>query len=183
MVRRTLNVIALQIGLLLIRAGWLPVMAVACLTAAAMLHFVAVPHVETRTTASQRQLAELQAGHESSAPSQVLAARYADIRAQLASSEDRGDLLKSLFKIAAENGVTLAQADYRVQSDPECACQRLQITLPVRGTYPRVRAFIDAALAAMSALSLDEISLRRESVKSPNVEAQLRLSLFLRAGD
>lgn len=183
MVRRPLSALPLQFALAFAKAGVLPIVAVLVLAGATILHFVAVPQAEARRNASQRALAALRSAPAEGSPSRDLAGRYADIRAQLASSEDRGDLLKALFKIAAEAGVTLAQADYRLQPDPDCSCQQLQITLPVRGTYPQARAFIDAALAGVASLSLDELSLRRENVKNPSVEARLKLTLFLRGED
>lgn len=180
MVRRSLSGVAVQAALLLARAGLLPAAALLCLAAAALLHFLLLPQLQARTERDRQHLADLRAGRTAAPAAQDLAAHYNEFRTQLASEDGRGELLKSLFKLAAEAGVTLAQADYRQQPDPGCGCQRLQITLPVRGTYPQIRAFIDAALARIGALALDELSLRRENVKNTNVEAQLRLTLYLR---
>lgn len=180
MVRRPLIISPLQLSLLATRAGWLPLLALLCLLLAAGAHFVLVPQLQQRIETSQQALTNVRIQHLEADTSSELAARHADFRARLASPKDRGDLLKSLFKLAADANVTLVQADYRLQPDADCACQQLQITLPVKGTYVQVRTFVEAALANIPALALDEIAFRRETVKNPNVEARLRLSLYLR---
>lgn len=180
MVWRPLNFSPLQLSLLVVRAGWLPLLALVCLLLAVGVHFALVPQLRQGTETSRQALTNVRVQHLESDTSSEFAARYADFRARLAPPKDRGDLLKSLFKIAADASVTLAQADYRLQPDADCACQQLQITLPIKGTYLQVRAFVEAALASIPALALDEIAFRRETVKNPNVEARLRLSLYLR---
>lgn len=180
MVRRSLSAVAVQSSLLLARAGVLPIAALLCLAVAATLHFWLLPKSQAHATQDRQHLADLRAGHAVSPATKDLATRYDDFRTHLTSESDRGDLLKSLFKLATEAGVTLAQADYRHQTDTDCDCQQFQITLPVRGTYPQIRSFIDTALAANGSLAMDELSLHRENVKNSNVEAQLRLTFYLR---
>lgn len=181
--RRSVSMPFLQGSLLLSRIGWLPMLALGCLLLAAWAHFIAVPSWERHADADRRTLTHLGESREEPDTSLELAFRHAEFRTQLTRPMDRGALLKSLFKTASDAGLMLAQADYRLQPDAECDCQLLQISVPVRGTYPQIRTFIDAALAGNPSLSLDEINLHRESVKSTTVEARLRLTLYLRTED
>lgn len=183
MVSRPLSAFRVLFSLALVRGGLLPILALLCLLGAAGLHFVLVPQSLQRTNLSQRQLADQQNRPVEISSSQSLALQYAEIRARLARHNDRGELLKALFKKAAEAGVTLTQADYRLQPDLDFNCEQLQITLPVQGTYLQIRAFVDDALSNIASLALDEISFRRENVKNPNIEVRLRFTLFLRTED
>jgi hypothetical protein len=182
-VPRSLSLSKVQVSVLLASGGWLPILGSLCLLGSALLHFLFSPHFQERRDASLQQIAIQQAVSRAPPVPTALAPRYEEFRSQLVASEAWGERLKSLFAVAAEAGVTLAQADYRRQVDTNCGCQSLHLTLPVRGTYPQVRVFIDAALAHFPYLALDEISLRRESVQHPMVDARLQLTLYLRTGD
>ena len=59
---------------------------------------------------------------------------------------------------------------------------RYQFTLPVRGTYPQIRKFVDGALADVPALSLDSIQFERRKIGDATVDAKLKLVVFLGRG-
>ena len=109
--------------------------------------------------------------------------RYRSFQARLAAPADRATLLKQVFAHASAAGIPLAQGDYALIAEPEGGYDRLQIMLPLKGTYPQIRAFVDGMLEEIPAISLDEISFRRDSIKSTNIEVRLRLTLYLRVTD
>lgn len=175
--------LVLQLQLLLARIGVLPALAAALFGLAALIHYVAVPELQRQTDMNQRKLNDAQAEHAQLDRGQPVATRYGEFRTRLTNVDDRGDLLKRLFQVAANSGLTLTQGDYRLVPDTEGDFQQWQLSLPIRGSYPQIRAFIDAALQALPSATLDEISLRRDSVRVPTVEAQLRLTLYLKDAD
>ena len=77
---------------------------------------------------------------------------------------------------------TLQQGDYRSGFDSGARVHTYQVTLPVRGSYKSVWRFAMMALAAIPFASLDEVSLRREAVGDPTIDARLRFTLYLRDG-
>ncbi len=83
-----------------------------------------------------------------------------------------------LFRLASEQKLQLAQGDYRLEQQGEFL-QVYRISLPVKGSYPQVRAFVASALNAMPYLSLDSIRFERQHVGDAGVETQVRFSLFI----
>lgn len=169
-----------HLRLLSAELGYLPLLATAILALATAGYVGALPLQQDILAKNRRALATLLAAPAAEGSSRQIQARHDEFRARLSPLSERGNLLKALFKEAAEAGLTLSQGDYLMQFDADCNCRQLQVTLPVRGTYPQIRAFVDATLETMPALSLDEISFRRDSVKTTVVESRLRLSLFLK---
>jgi hypothetical protein len=51
--------------------------------------------------------------------------------------------------------------------------------LPVRGTYPQIRKFVDGAMAEVSTLSLNSIQFDRQKVGDPMVDATVKLTVYL----
>ncbi|NHZ34133.1 type II secretion system protein GspM [Massilia rubra] len=82
--------------------------------------------------------------------------------------------LQRLFALAAEHGLTIAQADYRRQETGHVG--RWQVQMPATGTYPQVRRFLRAA-QAIPGLSLDEVGIHRAPVGA-GVEARLLFSVW-----
>ena len=57
---------------------------------------------------------------------------------------------------------------------------RYQLALPVTGSYPAVRKFVDSTLAAVPAAALSGITLERPNVGDGQVSANLRFEVFVR---
>lgn len=82
--------------------------------------------------------------------------------------------VQRLFALAAEHGLTIAQADYRRHETGRVG--RWQVQMPATGTYPQVRRFLRAA-QAIPGLSLDEVGIHR-APSGPGVEARLLFSVW-----
>ncbi len=85
-----------------------------------------------------------------------------------------------LFAAASHAGLSLEQGSYRPAGAKESGPKRYQITLPVNGDYPALRAFLAEALERQPGLALDSLVLTRESMDSPALEARLSLTLYSR---
>jgi hypothetical protein len=129
-----------------------------------------------------RQLESSLARHASRAV-QLLAAsgKLESFYAYLGKSEAPTDWLAKLYGIGKGTGVELQSATYRTPSGEKgtARIERYEIVLPVSGTYPQVRDFLRRALAEIPVLSLDQLTLKRESRNEGDVQAELKMTLHL----
>lgn len=89
--------------------------------------------------------------------------------------------LDTLYAHAKVANVQLLQGEYRLESGagPLAA---YHVTLPVRGSYPQVRQFVGRVLKEMPTTSLDAVRFERKRAADSQLEAQVRLTIYLRRG-
>jgi hypothetical protein len=92
------------------------------------------------------------------------------------------DALRRLFDAADKAGLDLDKGEYRLTEVKDAHLRRYQLSLPVTGSYPEIRAFVAQALNADAALALAAIQMRRERIESPDLDALLNFTLYLEAG-
>lgn len=88
--------------------------------------------------------------------------------------------LKAMFAIAAHTGLSLDQGEYQAQADKNSSTYRYQILLPVKGSYGAIRRFCEQTLLALPFASLDEMSVKRESVGENALDVNLRFTFYLK---
>jgi hypothetical protein len=88
--------------------------------------------------------------------------------------------LKTLFTLAAKNGLSLSQGEYKTGYDRNAHLSTYQVNLPVKGSYGAIWQFAFGALRAIPFASLDDVSFRRDTIGDPAVEARLRLTFYLK---
>lgn len=79
---------------------------------------------------------------------------------------------------AAGNGAAAAGAE-RPGAGGGGRIERYEIVLPVAGSYPQLREFLKRALIEIPVLSLDQLTLKRESRDDGAVRAELKMTLHL----
>ncbi len=89
------------------------------------------------------------------------------------------DLLARLHEISRNAGVELRTGEYSLRKPEGSRLGQYQITLPVAGNYTQIRAFAENALLEIPTLSLDQISFRRKRVSDAQIEAEIRMTLYL----
>ncbi|MGG7603060.1 hypothetical protein [Massilia sp. BKSP1R2A-1] len=89
--------------------------------------------------------------------------------------------LKEVFALADRHGLALRQGEYRSSEDRAGGFTTYQINLPVKGRYDAIWAFAFDVLRALPHASLDDVNFRRDAIREENVEARLRLTLYLSA--
>jgi hypothetical protein len=94
----------------------------------------------------------------------------------LESKDETTDALAKLYAIGSATGVGLQAGTYRTQQAAG-RLERYELALPVSGSYAQIRDFLNRALAEIPALSLDQMTLRREGRNDAAVHAELRLTL------
>lgn len=173
---------AIDLRLAIRNLEWPHLVALLLCAAGLAIQFFAVPYYSGRRTECERQAIELRDGSDA-IRDRILDDGYSAFRAHLVAAEMREETLKQVFSLAAKEDIVLAQADYDLAQDRSGKFSRLQISLPVKGSYSHIRRFVDSLLVDIPALALDEINFRRDTVKAANLEARLRLTLHIRAGD
>jgi len=115
---------------------------------------------------------------QASAPEASTAERVGAVYAFLKKDEQATDWLAKLHGIGAATGVQTKSATYRSQPT-DGRILRYEIVLPVTGTYPQIRDFLRRSLDEIPVLSLDQVSLKRESRKDGTLHAELRMTLHM----
>ncbi|MDB5801478.1 MAG: hypothetical protein JWL63_2417 [Rhodocyclales bacterium] len=177
----------LKAELLYSRQGVLPFVAALLLVLAVLFGVLVVPgQIAAKDNAEQalEKLAQQQLSARSRPVQQHLSPAQSLLRV-LADPQTTNAQIRTLLDFAANNGVSVVQADYRRVADShtntQVAYSQLQIALPVKADYPSLRRFIYGALAAMPALSLDQLIIKREQASNAQVDAQLIFSIWQRA--
>lgn len=89
------------------------------------------------------------------------------------------DWLARIFQAAQARGLVLAQGDYRLLQERGARLARYRIILPVSGSYPQIRRFINDVLAQVPSAALDSVSFERPRIGDGAVQAKIGLTLYL----
>lgn len=87
------------------------------------------------------------------------------------------DWLQRIYALARKEGLQLRQGTYRYDRGERLS--RYEVTLPVRGSYAQIRRFTADVLNEVPVASLDGIGFERKRADDPQVEAQVKFTLFL----
>lgn len=89
--------------------------------------------------------------------------------------------LDALYAHAKVSRVQLLQGEYRMvpAGGPLAA---YHVTLPVRASYPQLRQFVGRVLQEMPTTSLDALRFERKKAADAQLDAQVRLTIYLRKG-
>lgn len=87
--------------------------------------------------------------------------------------------IAKIFEIAEANDIWLQRIEYSRIRNPDIPVSKYQIDLPMQGGYTDIRMFMIDLLNQMPAVAINELSFRREDIDSPDVEAKLRLTIYL----
>ena len=89
------------------------------------------------------------------------------------------ELIRTVMESAQKQGVATESGEYR--QSREGRITRCRLVLPVRATYPQLRAWLAETLNSHPTLSLDDLSLHRSATVLPTLEGRVHLSLYLEA--
>jgi len=97
-------------------------------------------------------------------------------------AEKLPDELARLYGMAQQAKLDLLQGEYRLEKHGG-GLMWYRVTLPLRGTYPQIRAFVGATLQSMPTASLDALRFERKKIGDPMLDAQVRVTLYFRPGN
>jgi hypothetical protein len=156
--------------------GWPGTAGIALLAGAALLYVAQVQPLQSDSLELQRQ-AEQMAKAPPVTPDASLKA--ATLSVSLPAAEQMPESVARMFSAARHAGLSLEQGVYRAASEKSSRLLRYQISLPVNGDYPAVRAFVAEALEREPSLALDSLRMKRDALDQGVVDADLRFTLYL----
>ncbi len=86
-----------------------------------------------------------------------------------------------LFNAAEEHKLALLEGDYRLASSADSRYRTYTISLPLKGNYPSIRAYLAQCLRNDPRLALDALEFRRDQIADENLQVRVKLSLFVGA--
>jgi hypothetical protein len=134
-----------------------------------------------RDAAATKKDAEDMASNSKHRDIRPVGERLSDFYQHFPPGQSTPDWLRKIYIAAANQTIQLNQGDYRLVPDKTGKLAGYQINLPVQGSYAQVRKFIVQVLNDVPTASLDELTFRREAIGNAEVEAKIRLTLYLRA--
>lgn len=163
---------------------WLGAIAVAVL--AAGFELVAVLPARQSLDALTQRVAGLQVRHARDAGRAVQkdpALQLVGFYAGFPSVASAPNWLEFIHDAARDNHLELVQGDYRIAPGEQGGLTQYRITLPLRGTYPAIRGFINTVLTQMPVASLDNVAFERQKIGDTSVQVTLHLTLYMRGGE
>lgn len=168
----------------LIGLRWPGLLGLVLVVCALAFHFAGVRPLHQRAAALDAEAAALasQIGSRGEdTPRVTPRSQLANFYAFFPVIESIPDVLGKVQGAARDNGLLLEKGEYRLAEEREFPVGRYQITLPLRGTYPQVRGFVNDVLDAVPAAALEDLAMEREAAGDPSLEARVRFTLFVGA--
>jgi len=163
--------------------GWPGILGLGLLVFAGGIYFSTFPSEQSRLDDLRQQIVkarEQRAAEASGAGAPLTPAdRLAAFYGFFPRPNDLPDLMEKVFAAAKGQGLQLERGEYRVVWDSGGGLTQFQVMLPVRGTYPQIRKFVNGAMAEVSTLSLNSIQFDRQKVGDPMVDATVKLTVYL----
>ena len=135
-----------------------------------------VANYQAQIAAAKARAARGETGVADNTPAGQLRAFYQYLPPQ----PDAPEWLDKVYQAADKEKVTLLRGEYGLALDPETGIARYRILLPVKGSYRQIRGFISSALESVPSLALDDVNFEREKISESQVDARVRMTLYLR---
>ena len=163
------------------RLGWPGAVGVTLAAFAAVLYGSGILAAQTQLTRLRGEIEQLRARPTATAAATAVSfeQRVKVFRGFFTSQEELPRMIESIHDRAAANGVAIATADYRESTDPASGLLRLQVTMPLKGSYPQIRAWLGEVMNELPAIALDEFTLKRDRIGNSVLEGRVRFSLYL----
>jgi hypothetical protein len=134
-------------------------------------------------TVTLEQLESAPDGANASATRATPQAQFETFLDELPTRNDLPALMGQIVAASASIGVDLEEGHYELVAAGKAGhIARYRLSFPVMGSYPQVRSFIDQALVAVPAMSLDGLTLQRGDITDRVVTAELDFAVFVRTG-
>jgi hypothetical protein len=174
-----MNSLIWQLRRLARRLGAFGLAGLGLLALALLLQVTQVESLQRATAAQNEKLAALRlaAATRAAAPAPQPLNALAALPPTGAAAQQIGEL----ERLARSHGLELPRGQYSMAPQTGTSLARWQLVLPVAAPYPALHAFMAAALERLPNLTLDELKLKRDRIESTELQAELRLSLFVEA--
>lgn len=92
---------------------------------------------------------------------------------------DVSGVIRQINQIASAGGSILAQSEFQTTGDGHGGLRRIQVTLPLRATYPQLRQWVESVLRQLPGVSIDQITVKREAVAQGQADIRIKLSIWV----
>jgi hypothetical protein len=118
-------------------------------------------------------------GRGTSLPGDQSSEQLKQFFALLPPSSDAPRWVMRMHQLAERDGLTLESGEYRMERSRDWPVANYRITLPIHGSYPQIRRYIDDLLREVPAAALEDLAIQRDNVSAADVDAKVRLTLYL----
>lgn len=167
------------------RLGWSGLAGIALLVFALGMALSALWPAQREVVSLRSEFADLRTrlratgGAEGGRASPTRQAQLETFYAFFPAPETLPDWIGQVHNAALRSGLVLEKGDYQLQRPPGGRLARYQMQLPVKGSYPQLRAFIAEVLQKVPAAAIEDVLVKRETIGAPMLEARVRISLYL----
>lgn len=141
----------------------------------------AVAELQARVERAQLRQQRIASGLEPAppvAPRNQLETFHRDLPEQLEATT----AIDRIYALAGRERITLAHGTYTLGVDKRSKLASYRIVLPVSGSYPQLRRFLQALLDEVPGLVLEDAGLQRRQIGDSQLTGQLRMTLYLSRG-
>lgn len=147
---------------------------------AVLIQFAHTLPLQAETIALDSRLLSLQAAAKRGVVTQPLTVAASGFTDRLPPTTAASAVIGQLEQLARAHGIQLLRGQYAQTPVAGTSLLRWQLTLPVQAQYPNIMAFIAASLQAQPTLALDELKLKRDTINTAVLDADVRFNLYLR---
>lgn len=173
----------LRAEVLVWRYGWSWFVAVMLMVCLAAVHVALVIPASQERDRQQQVWAELanplSRTVEKVDPAELAKREATELKASLLQPAQVNPTLRRIHALALQQGLLIEQTEFSQSMQSQDGVQRLQLVMPVRGGYLALQPYVFKLLREFPALSVDQISLKRDRVEQAQAEARLRVSLWI----
>lgn len=164
--------------------GWPGVLGAGLLAACPAFYLSAIQPAQSRLTEAQQSATSIQervklAANGLNRSELTPAEQLAEFYRIFPNEKNLLPWLEKVFAIAQHEGIRLDQGEYRVTRDRVGRLVRFQMTLPVRSSYPQIRNFLNSLRAEIPIAAMEHLQFERQKVNDPDVEAKIKLALYV----
>jgi hypothetical protein len=131
---------------------------------------------QTASLEAARVQSELQRSGAVAATPDQQAAKFVE---QLPTVNDVPAMMGRIVVVAGAAGIELERGNYEFVGGDRDSISRYEMSLPVVGTYPNVRKFVENVLASEPSLALEGMRIERDKVTDQIISADLRFAILL----
>jgi hypothetical protein len=102
--------------------------------------------------------------------------------AGLPTREEASEVLGRIYLEARAAGVDLPRGQYEFFPARDGVAAHYRMTFPLHAAYPQLRNFMDRTLVALPSVAVEGLRIERKNVADESVDAELKLSAFVRDG-
>jgi Tfp pilus assembly protein PilO len=166
------------------RLDWPGVVAIGILAMCPAFYFSTIRPEQARLDLARESVAMLNeqfalGGKSANGNELSLEDQLAEYYRKFPAEESSPQWLEKLMGLAANNGLTLNDGEYKVTRDNVGKLVRYQMTLRVKGEFPQIRKFLTDLPSVLPVVALENVQFERQKVADASVEAKIKLVLYL----